>query len=206
MLFWIILAVIIAILLLPVSLVFDYKKDVASLYLYTGPIRFSLYPKAKAREKTDADSSQVRTGAGNGNRTSLPDKLSANLPLIRTILDFLGNFRKQVYVKSLMLRLVLAGSDPYDVSLQYGQTCAIISGLEPLIERAFRIKKRDIQVLCDYLGVKSSIEFHLHISIIAIRLLILVLRYGSQFMKKYHEIKLQRKGGTDHESKSSSNA
>ena len=30
MLFWIILAVIIAILLLPVSLVFDYKKDVAS--------------------------------------------------------------------------------------------------------------------------------------------------------------------------------
>ena len=198
MLFWIILAVIIAILLLPVSLVFDYKKDVASLYLYTGPIRFSLYPKAKAREKTDADPSQVRTGAGNGNRTSLP--------LIRTILDFLGNFRKQVYVKSLMLRLVLAGSDPYDVSLQYGQTCAIISGLEPLIERAFRIKKRDIQVLCDYLSVKSSIEFHLHISIIAIRLLILVLRYGSQFMKKYHEIKLQRKGGTDHESKSSSNA
>ena len=201
---WIILAMLISALLLPVRVLLNYNVDGFRFRLVYGPFVLWSYPRPKNESKGEKASDN-----STGKSITVEDKnykLTRFLSAARTILKFLSKLRKQLVVRNIEVRIILAGYDPCDLGVHYGETCAAISSLQPAINQVFRIKKQNFYVGCDYVSNETVITAHLDMSVTFLRLLCLVLIHGSDVLKQYSMIKTQRKGGTEHESKSSPNA
>ena len=119
--------------------------------------------------------------------------LTRFLPLIKLGLRFLGDFRRKLRLDNLYLRLILAGDDPCDLAVNYGRIWAAVGNLMPRLERLFVIKKRDIQVECDFAASETCVVAHLDITITLGRLLALALVYGVRVLIEF--LSMKRKGG-----------
>ena len=89
-------------------------------------------------------------------------KITDFLPLVDIGLKFLGSFRRKLRVKRLELNYVMAGGDPCDLALNYGKAWTAVGNIMPLLERIFVIKKRNIQVQCDFAEVAARISARCH--------------------------------------------
>ena len=117
------------------------------------------------------------------------------LPLLSLALDFLGELRRKIRINRLQMELVLAGDDPCDLAVNYGKAWAALGNLMPLLERAFVIKKRDLEVECDFLAEKTLIAARADISITLGRILSLLLVQGIPVLRELLKIMNKRKGG-----------
>lgn len=117
------------------------------------------------------------------------------MPLVSLALDFLGELRRKIRVKRLEMNLTMAGGDPCDLAVNYGKAWAALGNLMPQLERLFVIKKRDLQVNCDFTGDTTSIYGRLDITITLGRLLGLGVRYAVKAYSRYQKIMKLRKGG-----------
>ena len=117
------------------------------------------------------------------------------LPLIHTGLDLLRAFRRKLVLRRLECRVVLAGPDPCDLAVNYGRLCAAVAGLMPQIERLFTIRKKDIQIQCDYNATQTRVFFQADLVISVGKLLLLALVYGIRGLREYWTILNNRKGG-----------
>ena len=115
------------------------------------------------------------------------------LPFIKLGLKFLGDFRRKLRLDNLYVRLILAGDDPCDLAVNYGRIWAAVGNLMPRLERLFVIKKRDIQVECDFTASETCVVAHLDITITLGRLLALALVYGVRVLIEF--LSMKRKGG-----------
>lgn len=111
------------------------------------------------------------------------------LPLLRTGLDFLGDLRRKLRVSLLVLRLTLGGDDPADLAVNYGRAWAALGNLMPQLERAFIIKKRDVEVQCDFLSENTTIVFAMDLTVTLGRLLSLAVVYGIRVIKQFSSVK-----------------
>ncbi len=117
------------------------------------------------------------------------------LPLVKTGLHFLGDFRRKLRVKRLDLKLIMAGGDPGNLALNYGRAWAAVGNLMPQLERWFVIGKRNVEVECDFTGTETKVDARLDISITLGRLVALTVSYGLRVLKEYLSIQKKRKGG-----------
>ena len=117
------------------------------------------------------------------------------LPLVKTALDFLGDFRRKLRVDDLYLRLILASSDPCDLAVNYGKTWTAVGNLMPQLDRLFVIRKRDVEVQCDFAASDTTVIARVDITITLGRLLALVTVYGIRAVKEFLTIRKKRKGG-----------
>lgn len=191
---WIITAAILfalAFLPLGASIAYDIDGPLASLTV--GRVSFPVYPPSKKTEKKERplkEPSQGGSGKGEGG------KISDFYPFVRLVLSFLVDFRHKLRVDYLKLKLVLAGGDPADLAINYGKSWTALGNLCPWLERCFVIKKRDVEVLCDFEGSHTTIEARLDISLTFGRLLVLACRYGFQGIKEFLNFRNKRQGGT----------
>ena len=121
--------------------------------------------------------------------------LSDFLPLLQVIKEFLGDLRKKIRVKMLKMRLTMAGDDPCDLAVNYGKAWAAVGNLMPLLEQLFVIKKRDVQVACDFVGSQTVLYLRVDAAMGLGRLLGLLLRHGFRGIREYMKIIEKRKGG-----------
>ena len=117
------------------------------------------------------------------------------LPLVKTALDFLGDFRRKLRVDDLYLRLILASSDPCDLAVNYGKTWTAVGNLMPQLDRLFVIRKRDVEVQCDFAASDTTVIARVDITITLGRILALVTVYGIRAVKEFLTIRKKRKGG-----------
>ena len=117
------------------------------------------------------------------------------LPLVDYVLDFLSAFKRKLSITRLEMKLVMAGEDPADLAVNYGKAWAALGNLMPLLERAFVIKKRDLEVECDFLAEKTLIAARADISITLGRILSLLLVQGIPVLRELLKIMNKRKGG-----------
>ena len=90
---------------------------------------------------------------------------------------------------------MLASSDPCDLAVNYGKTWAAVGNLLPALERWFVIKKRNVEVECDFTASETLVTARLDISITLGRLLSLVAVYGVRAVKEFFVFQKKRKGG-----------
>lgn len=112
--------------------------------------------------------------------------------LVRLVVPFLGDLRRKIRINRLQGYVLLAGVDPCDLAVNYGRAWAALGNLLPLLDRAFVIKKQDLQVGCDFAGEKTLFYGRAEITITVGRLLGLVLRYGWKLLKS---TKMKKGGG-----------
>ena len=89
----------------------------------------------------------------------------------------------------------MAGGDPCDLAINYGKAWAAVGNLMPALERWFVIKKRNVEVECDFTASQTLVTARLDISITLGRLLSLAAVYGIRALKEFLNFKKKRKGG-----------
>lgn len=205
---WITACILILLGLLPlgVRIRFDEAGFVAKVI--AGPVKFTVFPmkkklkkKKKKPEKTERPPQDERLDKSSPLPKAEPEakpkekggSLTRFLPLIQVALEFLEDFRRKIRLDNLYLRLILAGDDPCDLAVNYGRAWAAVGNLLPQLERLFVIKKRDIQVECDFTAAQTCVVSCLDITISLGRLLGLALYYGIRVLIAF--ISMKRKGG-----------
>lgn len=191
---WLIgLAAVIATLFLPLGFSAIYRQSDPGVWLLIGPLRLRVYPGNKKDKKpqkpkktTSADKHKDETKGG-----SYRDFL----PVVRTIVEFLGEFRRKIRVRRLELKVVLAGGDPSDLAVNYGKAWAALGSLLPQLERLFVIKKRNLEVECDFIAEETLIYARIDATISVVKTLHLLSRHGIKILKHLLELKKLRKGG-----------
>ena len=205
--------------ILPLGVSVRYDEDGAVAKLIAGPVKITLFPRPKkdkkpkkeknTKEQPDKDpqpektkqETPAQTDASADKKTG--EKQSAKkggpitdfLPLVQIALDMLGAFRRRLRVNVLELKLVMAADDPCDLAVNYGRAWAAVGNLMPRLERVLVIKKRNIEVECDFEAARTLVTARLDLTITLGRILATVVVYGVKALIEFLKIKNKRKGG-----------
>ena len=208
--FWIAAAVLLVLAILPLGIRIRYNEAGFFLKVIVGPIKITVFPRRKKPEnRKPREKKPDKEHKLEQPKTSVPEEqqqpdaqpeqqekggsLTRFLPLIQLGLEFLGDLRRKLRLDNLYLRLILASDDPCDLAVNYGRVWAAVGNLIPQLERLFVIKKRDIQVECDFTASETCVVAHLDITITLGRLLALALVYGVRVLIEF--LSMKRKGG-----------
>ena len=219
---YITLGILFLLAILPLGASIRYDEDGALVKLIAGPVRITLFPRPKKKdskkdEKPKAKKEKPRkakkakkqaSGTDAAAPADAPKKKKGGsvtdfLPLVKVLLDFLGDFRRKLRVNVLELKVILGGDDPCDLAVNYGRAWAAVGNLLPRLERVFVIRKRDIGVECDFTEAKTRVLARLDLTVTLGRLLAAVLVFAFHALVEYLKITKKRKGGAVNEQKSS---
>ena len=209
---WITLGILTVLAILPLGVRVHYDADGPLVKIVLGPIKFTVFPRPKkepkATKKPEEKKPEKKAEEDNLPKPPQPPpepkpqkektqggSLTDFFPFVKLIFDFLGDFRRKLRMKELYLRLILASDDPCDLAVNYGKTWAAVGNLIPALERWFVIKKRDVEVECDFTASEVKVIARLEITITLGRLLSLVFVYAFRALKEYLHFKKIRKGG-----------
>ena len=209
---WITLGILALLAILPLGIRVSYDGDGPLVKVVIGPVRFTVYPRPKKEKKTQKKAEKKPEAKQKQEPENLPEppqppkaekaakkekggSLKDFLPFVKLGLDFLGDLRRKLRVRQLYLRLVLAGDDPCDLAVNYGKTWTAVGNLLPALERWFVIKKRDVEVECDFTASETIVLARLEITMTLGRLLSLAAVYAVRVIKEYIVFRKIRKGG-----------
>ena len=190
----IIVAVILLIGIIPIGVNVSYDETGCVARLIAGPIRITVFPKvAKKKSGRKAVKKQPNSMSTQQKGGSYKDFV----PLLHLILDLLVDLRYKICLNDLRLKLILAGADPCDLAVNYGRAWMALGNLMPQLERVFTIKKRDLEVECDFTADMTTVLFNMDVTITVVRLLHLGVRHGFRILKEYLRVMNKRKGGAN---------
>ncbi len=195
---WLItLGIICLLLIFPIGISAMYDHNGALVRLILGPVRFTVFPRKKkskgtaAKEEKDIGQSEKGASKKKNSGGSIWDFKS----LLDLVLDLLTDLRRKLRVDRLELKLILAGDDPCDLALNYGRAWTALGNLMPTIDRYFVIKKRNLEVECDFTSQATLIWARMDLTITLGRVLSLGVWHGFRLLREYFRIINQRKGG-----------
>ena len=94
-----------------------------------------------------------------------PGDFQTFLNAIKAVKKALDRFRRRLLIKRLTLYYTSASDDPSKTAIGFGTANAVIGTIVPILERYFRIKKRDLGVFADYEETKPRIYAKIIISL-----------------------------------------
>ena len=204
---WIItLGVVVLLAALPLGVRIRYDADGLLVKIIAGPLKFKVFPLPKKgkEEKKPKKTSEKKSQDSLPKQPQPPQKpkekktggsLMDFLPLVKTAIDFLGDFRRKLRLNNLELELILAADDPCDLAVNYGRAWAAVGNLMPQLESWFVIKKRNVEVECDFTASQTLVIAHLDLTITLGRLLAAVCKFAIRALTEYMKLKKKRKGG-----------
>lgn len=195
---WLIaIAAVAALLMVPVGIRACYNSSGSKVDLIVGAIRFTLHPGRKKSEKTKRRSGRKKDNFESQKSLSPQKKgtLKDFFPIVRLIFDFLVDFRRKLRINNLELKLILGGGDPSDLAVSYGRAWTVMGNFMPLLERYFVIKKRHLEVECDFTSGETMVDAHIDMTVTVGRILSLLTHHGTRILRKYFKILKQLKGG-----------
>ena len=200
---WLIaLGVLVLLAITPVGASVIYDSNGLVLRLLLGLIRIKLFPqqkKNKPKETKKEEPAKVKPAA-KPKESKKEEKDGGSLldflPIVNHVLEFLGKFRTKLRINRLEMKLTMASDDPCDLAINYGRAWAALGNLMPQLERFFVIRKRDLQVQCDFTALETVIYARVDITITIGRIFHLAGVYGFRILKEYLNIMKLRKGGS----------
>ena len=173
------LGVVLLILFFPLRIRVIYNADGLFAWLNIGPFRYWVYPEKESPKEEKKQAKKKKETFG---------ELESLLQKLRETWELLDFLRQKLTIRLLQVRLRLAGDDPYTLSLNYGRTWAAAGNLIPVLEEMFNIKKRDVDISCDYNGETNLVFMKLDIYLTVSRLIAILAGYAKLINN--------RKGGT----------
>lgn len=202
---WLIAFLIIFLLaILPLGASVKYNSDGPLVRVIAGPIRFKVFPMKKKEKKDKKPKEKKEKTKKEPQKSKKKPKeekkekggsLLDFLPLVQVGLDLLNDFRWKLRLNRLELKLIMAAEDPADLGIDYGRAWAAVGNLVPMLERSFVIKKKDIEVECDFTTSETLVIARLDITITLGRLIALAVVNGIRGLREFLKIMKKRKGG-----------
>lgn len=203
------LGILVLLAVLPLGVSLRYDSEGLQIKIIAGLLRLQIIPTRKKADKSSSKKKREKPVKEKKTaheqtpaKTSTEDRTVQKggsfmdfLPMVQLALDFLGAFTGKLRVHLLEMNLVLAGDDPCDLAINYGRAWAALGNLWPKLEEIFVIKKRNVQIQCDFVASQTLVTASLDLSITLGRLLQLVGCYGVRAVMQYVKITNKRKGG-----------
>lgn len=171
-----------------------YEQGLAFLRIKAGPLHLQLWPKkppterqlarkrkkqAKAEAKKKAAEAKKESenkaksadSAPQGTHETITVKektkwdLDMILALVKMGMHAIRRFFRSFTIDFFKLHYTLAGNDPYNVAMQYGQACAAVEELPALCGRVIRVRRSDIALSCDFVENKPAIQVRLVLTV-----------------------------------------
>lgn len=171
------IALLLLVLLLPVGVRVRYNQEGLKLWYVIGPVRLlhkAKEGKKRSKEKSDGFNIRKMLGQSEPETDSVLGRFRSDLQLIFALFGYL---RPKIRIQYLELKLNLAGGSPATLAMAYGGAWAAIGSFLPMLEEAFVLKKRDLDVTCDFSDETTTLDAKLNITIGLGRLLICLLRW-----------------------------
>lgn len=209
---WITLAILVLLAILPLGVSVKYDSEGPLVRVILGPARFTVFPLPKKEKKEKKQKEKKHAPAQqDGPQNPAPPKKPKEkkpadqkggswtdfLPLVKEVFRFLDVFRRKLRLNVLELKLIMASSDPCDLAVNYGRAWAAVGNLLPQLERVFVIKKRDIEVECDFTASETLVIARLDLTITLGRLLGAVVVFAVRALVQFLKINKKRKGGAE---------
>lgn len=111
------------------------------------------------------------------------------MDLIHLGLSAMGQFRRVLRVDRFLLDCAIATGDAAKTAMAYGAAAAGAGMFLPLLEENLRVRKKDIQVICDFEGTESKIFLEVQVSALVFQLLIIGIKVLRGFLRlrKQHD-------------------
>lgn len=194
---WLIFLGILALLgCLPLGVRLNFDEGGFRAAVLIGRIPVRLYPVPRwlqnmtsKHQKKEQSPEPKPKGAAPQSQAQPGGSIRRFLPFVRLGLELLGDFRRKLRVNFLRLRLTLAGEDPCDLAVNYGRAWAALGNLMPRLERALVIRKRDVEIQCDFQAEETTVVFAMDLTMTLGRLLGLALGYGLRALKLFLTMK-----------------
>lgn len=212
---WIALGIFVLLMILPIGVCVRYDSDGPLIKAIVGFIRFTVFPrkskkpkKEKKKKETKAPPAQPEEQPAQppkpAPKAEKPPAKKAEgkkggsvldfIPLVKIGLQLIGElFSKTIHMDVLEVNLVMGGGDPCDLAVNYGKAWAALGNLWPYLQRMFTIKRRDIQIQCDFTADETLVTARIDITLTLGRLLWAVLRYGVKALIAFLKINKKRK-------------
>ena len=196
---WLIaLGIVVLLALLPLGASVSYDSDGPVVKILAGPVKLQVVPAKKKKTKKKKEPKKEKKADSKGTAKKENKKggsITDFLPLVKLVFQLLGDFRRKLRVNRLEMNLVMGGGDPYNLAMNYGKAWAALGSLWPLLEEYFVIKKRDVEIQCDFEASETLITARLDLTITLGSLIALVFVYGFKAVKELINIMNKRKGG-----------
>ena len=186
--------------ILPLGVNAQYDVSGVLVRVIAGPARITLIPGKKKEQKKKPKKKTQKPASAQAKKPAEKKKggpITDFLPLLQVALDLLDDFRRKLRVDRLEAKIILAGDDPCDLAVNYGRAWAALGNLWPRLEEFLVIKKRDVQVECDFTADTTVISARIDLTITLGRLVALAAVYGFKAIKEFLNIKNKRKGGNE---------
>ena len=158
----IVLSIVSAAALLRIGVQIIYQDKALAVDLVVSKWKISLIGKQNKKNKsvkkqkkpTPANMSKPKSQTRGSEKTKgnpLQNPLiQAVLEYWREILSLIGRVLTTPTLDVLNLQVLVGGGDAETCAMTYGRICAVISGVLPVVENTFGIRKRQINVCCCY--------------------------------------------------------
>ena len=183
---WIIVfAVLIALALLPLGVRVQYDGSFR-LWIVISFVKIPMLfgDKPKKAEKPKAETEEPPKEKAPAEKKSLfrLDLQHHWKDYLALVWDLLGGLRRKLLLRELTFLACFGGKEPDERALNYGRAWAAIGTTMPMLERSFRIRKRDVRAVYDEAAEQIHLYLSLCVSIRLGQLLHLALRALRRFL------------------------
>ena len=216
---WILLGLLglmLLVLLTPVSVRAKYA-DSLEVWLGLGPVKLRAFPLKKRQNRKKQPKKEKKTKEKKAKQKPETEKaakkpaLKIETPTLDQLPDYLrlgadalGSMRR-ILVREFRLSLTLGGDDAAKTALNYGRVAALFSLLGPLLDRAVRVRRKDVSVETDFSGGPNRAAGEIEIAACPLRLVIAGLKLLFAFLALQRKTAREKtndnetKGGNEHE-------
>jgi len=191
---YIILAILILILILPVGVSGGYDFGDVSLKVVAGPVKIQLLPKKEKKKDKPKKVKKAKKPKKEKAKKKLPPfTLELITEYVRLLTGVLNRFRKKLSIDHLRIWYLAAADDPYDAAVSYGRANAAILALIEALNLAFNIKEQDVRLRVDFTEDKPQFAVTGQLTIRIGQILLIVLIAAFQFLKVFMKQKKLQK-------------
>ena len=176
----VIIAIIVAIMLVPVGADVAYEGGELRLSAKVCGMLLQLIPKPpadetkpkkekkpkKTKKKKKQPEEQPQTGEEKPKKKlNLDFSMDEIMGLVKSVLRGLGRFGRKLSVDRFLLHYTAAGKDPYTTAMTFGYVNGALTTLAPICRRTFDTKDVDVWTDVDFTTEKTKVDFGVALTI-----------------------------------------
>ena len=176
----VIIAIIAAIMLVPVGADVAYEGGELRLSAKVCGVLLQLIPKPpadetkpkkekkpkKPKKQKKRPEEQTQTGEEKPKKKlNLDFSMDEIMGLVKSVLRGLGRFGRKLSVDRFLLHYTAAGKDPYNTAMTFGYVNGALTTLAPICRRSFDAKDVDVWTDVDFTTEKTKVDFGVALTI-----------------------------------------
>lgn len=176
----VIIAIIVAIMLVPVGADVAYEGGELRLSAKVCGMLLQLIPKPpadetkpkkekkpkKPKKQKKQPEEQAQTGEEKPKKKlDLDFSMDEIMGLVKSVLRGLGRFGRKLSVDRFLLHYTAAGKDPYNTAMTFGYVNGALTTLAPICRRSFDAKDVDVWTDVDFTTEKTKVDFGVALTI-----------------------------------------